>query len=125
MTIHDTKTSCIEHHEKNHLLTITFKKKIDSLETLQAELLILASHVHEKGIKNVLLDNTSLQTPVGVDFQRWAMLNIELPLLNAGVEKFAFVRPKDNKTFALIHTVDTARKRYFTSVDEAKTWLTS
>ena len=121
--LHNSTASTIGYTESSKLLTIKFKSKLGNLEELKSELLHLAAFAHDKGVKYVLLDNAQLKTPVGKGFQSWAHMNIELPLLNAGVEKIAFVLPKDNKVFALIHNNDTARKRYFSSLKAAKAWL--
>ena len=97
--LHSNTASSISYTESSKLLTIKFRSKLRNLEELKNELLNLAAHAHDKGVKHVLIDNQQLKTPVGKEFQSWAHMNIELPLLNAGIEKVAFVLPKDKKAF--------------------------
>ena len=123
MQIHKSKHSAIEHHDKHGICQITITNQIDEDATLKRELTILASHVQKNNIKKVLIHNGDLKHPVSSEIQHWAHVSLELPLLNAGVDKIAIVYPKDKKMFALIHNNDTARKRYFASDKKALSWL--
>lgn len=113
----------IDHDHEGDLIVIHLKDSIRDDNTLRSELMHLASHAHKTGAKKVMIKNEDLSHPVSNDFQQWARTSIELPLLSAGVDKIAIVSPRDERMFSLIHTGDTARKRYFASEDEARKWL--
>jgi hypothetical protein len=121
--IHKSKHSVIHHHDEQGICQIALTDEIVDEATLKHQLLLLAAHTQKNGITKILINNNELQHPVSSDFQQWAHMSLELPLLNGGVDKIAIVHPKSENVFALIHNNETKRKRYFTSVDEAMSWL--
>ena len=121
--MYESQHSKIAHEHEGDTMVIHLNDSIKDDDTLKSQLLHLASHAHSQGVKNVLIKNENLGHPISNDFQQWAKMSIELPLLSAGVDKIAIVHPGNERLFALIHTPDTARKRYFASEAEARAWL--
>lgn len=108
---------------KTKTLTIKHTGKISTKDHLEQSLLAAASFAVKNKVKNVMIDNASLKMPVDKDFQTWAHLNVELPMLTYGVDKIAILDATDERTFALIHRNDTVRKKYFNSAKDAILWL--
>ena len=123
--MHNSDFSKIEHDAKGDVVTIHLKGAIQDDNTLKSELLHLAAHAADTGVKKVLIKNEDLAHPVSADLQQWARLSVELPLLAGGVDKIAVVMPSTKRMFSLIHAGDTERKRYFDSEDAARAWLAS
>ncbi|MBK8505440.1 MAG: hypothetical protein IPL46_26530 [Saprospiraceae bacterium] len=121
--IHKSKHSTIDHHTKDGICQISLTEAIADEATLKNELLLLAAHTQKNAITKVLVHNNELRQPISSEFQQWARNSIELPLLNAGVDKIAIVHPQQEHVFALINNNDTKRKRYFSSVEDATAWL--
>lgn len=121
--LHKSKHSTIHHHDGDGICQISLTDSIIDEATLKHELLLLAAHAQKDGISKVLIHNHELQHPISSEFQQWAHISLELPLLQSGVDKIAIVHPKNEKVFALIHNNETKRKRYFSSADDAITWL--
>lgn len=121
--MYESNHSKISHEHEGNLLVLHLKDSISDDNALKSELLHLASHARKTGVKKIMIKNESLGHPVSSEVQEWAKGSVELPLLANGVDKIAIVNPNDERIFSLIHRNDTARKRYFSSEDEARTWL--
>ncbi len=121
--IHKSKHSTIDHEKDSGIIVLHLKDSISDDSTLKSELLHLASHAQNMGIKKVLIKNEDLGHPISADLQQWAKMSIELPLLAGGVDKIAIVTSKNARVFSLVHAGDSVRKKYFASEADARKWL--
>jgi hypothetical protein len=94
-------------------------------EHLKASFLAFVNEAIDKGIKKVMVHNHDLGHHISPHFQNWAQINLELPLLQNGVDKIAIVHPNKREFFNLIATRGASRRQYFDTEAEAMSWLNS
>jgi hypothetical protein len=121
--IYKSQHSTIDHEQDSGIIVLHLKDSISDDSALKNELLHLASHAQNLGIKKVLIKNEDLGHPISSELQQWAKMSIELPLLAGGVDKIAIVTSKNERVFSLVHAGDTVRKKYFPSEAAARQWL--
>ena len=110
---------------KPDIAKISLNDKVGSEEALKTEFLGFVSHVINHGVRKVLVHNHELNHHISQGMQQWALMNLELPLLQSGVDKIAMVMPNDESIMSLIPKSDTRRKRYFKTEQDALSWLES
>lgn len=115
--------SKIEFNKKDGILKVSLKNSISDDDCLKTELLHMASAAKQNGVKKILIHNKDLAHPISNDLQNWAHLSVELPLLQAGVDKIAIIKPAGSRSFALTNHHDNERKKYFPTEDSAMKWL--
>ncbi len=92
-------------------------------EHLKATFLSFVNDTLDKGAKKVMVHNHDLGHHISPHFQNWAQVNLELPLLQGGVDKIAIVHPNKKEYFNLISAKGAVRRQYFNTEDEAMAWL--
>lgn len=92
-------------------------------EHLKATFLSFVNDAVDKGVKKVMIHNHDLSHHISPHFQNWAQVNLELPLLQSGVDKIAVVHPNKKEYFNLISIKKAVRRQYFDTEDEAMAWL--
>jgi hypothetical protein len=98
-------------------------------EDYKTEQINTLNFVLDNKASKLLINTQQLNFAITPDLQIWTDLNLVQPLINAGVEKFAFIIPSDLFTQVSVEQAveENAQQlqssRFFESKEEALNWL--
>ena len=128
--LHEDKFLRILWDEKTRIIGLEWKEATSAMtdEEFKRELTGFADYVGERKATGILVDLSRFRHMLSPDTQQWRVKNISSRYNDAGVQRFAFLLPKDAPIPPLMNQSSRGEgflTRAFNDAEQATSWLTA
>jgi phenylpyruvate tautomerase PptA (4-oxalocrotonate tautomerase family) len=128
--LHEDKFLRILWIEQTRIISIVWREATSEMtdEDFKSELTLFANQVEEKKAPRILVDVSGFRHKPGAEVGQWRLKNISTRYNAAGVERFAFVFPKDSQIQPMANQSSEGEQfqtQAFNSYEQAVAWLTA